>query len=391
MDLAARPQITAGVALASAAVIAAGPMAQHLPDLHLTQQLRHVSVSEINLTDAAASAIDLFSGVENELASLAGGSVAAGVPAASISVNPVQTWISAFQTAATNFQTIYNKWSAIPFPLLQQVVANDVGYANYYLNAYQRAANGVLTYFTSTTGINHFFPALVGGVADFQAGNITGGINAFYDAFYDFPVSQILEPLENILRIPSYMATNLSNALNYLTTTGLTYFGLSALIGLPGVIETALAKGMQTAYTSWASGDYLNGVLNLLNVPGLMANAALNAGGGGVFGSGFGVLNTLGVTIPGAVTKDIVSPVAGTPNILAGGSLSAQIQAFANNLVTGWPSLQTVVGDVSNLVNNYLLPIVRGSLSNLPSVFSNIAGTITTQVGAWISAILRLL
>ncbi|QZA18432.1 hypothetical protein K3U93_04320 [Mycobacterium malmoense] len=99
MDLAARSHITAAAALASAAVLAAGPMAQHLPDLHLTQQLSRVSVANINLTDTA-SALDLFSGVESQLASLANGASAAAVSASLADNLVVQTWSNTFANAA---------------------------------------------------------------------------------------------------------------------------------------------------------------------------------------------------------------------------------------------------------------------------------------------------
>lgn len=104
MELAARPHISAGVALAAASVIAAGSIAQHLPGLHVAEHLPTVNVAAINLTDAS-SMMDLFSGVETEFASLASGASAAAVPADVLNLSlpvPIQTWVTTFENAGAN-------------------------------------------------------------------------------------------------------------------------------------------------------------------------------------------------------------------------------------------------------------------------------------------------
>jgi hypothetical protein len=89
MHLATRPWITAGVALVGTSIVAVTPVAAPrpgLPDL----QVRAVQL---------ATAFD-----------------------------PITEWEDVFQTASTNATAIFDDWSAAPFPVLQQVIANQEGY-----------------------------------------------------------------------------------------------------------------------------------------------------------------------------------------------------------------------------------------------------------------------
>src|SRR3984885_10757433 len=89
MHLATRPWITAGIALVGNSIVAVTPVAAPrpgLPDL----QVRAVQL---------ATAFD-----------------------------PITEWEDVFQTASTNATAIFDDWSAAPFPVLQQVIANQEGY-----------------------------------------------------------------------------------------------------------------------------------------------------------------------------------------------------------------------------------------------------------------------
>ncbi|WP_141772664.1 hypothetical protein [Mycobacterium malmoense] len=392
MDLAARPHITAGVALASAAVIAAGPMAQHLPDLHVGQQLRQVSMSNIQLTDAADSMLDLFSGVENELASLASGASAGAVPAAALTdfINPaalplpLATWVNTFQTAGTNLQAAFNTFQELPFPSLQQIAANWASYGDLYVKTWQTAAQAAVTFYTGTKSTN-FWPLLNTAFTDFGSGNISGAISQLFDAFYQDPILQIATPLENIVKIPAYFTQNLANATNYLTTTGLTT-GVGAVVeGLPLEASLALEKSLQAASSAWAGGDPVGAISNLLNTPGAVANGFLNGPTGTQGLLGLWLHTDLLTKLAPGLAKSIVAPNA--VNIATGGSLQGALQGFVTQLTNGWPSLSNAVSGVST----GLTTLLQNVSSQMPSLLASFGATFASNIGLLISNLLKLL
>ncbi|BBZ48577.1 hypothetical protein MHEI_02940 [Mycobacterium heidelbergense] len=405
MDLAARPHITAGIALASIAVLAAGPMAQHLPDLRSAAHLSEVSVSAIQLTDASG-VLDLFAGVENELASLVGGASAAAVPAAALSdvFSPitqsliVQTWANTFTHAGANLQFILNQWSATPFPVLQQLAANGVQYASDYVGPYQIAANALVK-LIPTLG-----PAVHTGLADIAAGKVSTGISALFNSLLGGPIVNVGLPLVNILSIPGYITQNFANATNYLLTTGVPNIATYALDAV-GVSTQGLGASLQATYNAWSAGDTLGALTNLLNTPGAVTNAVINGFQAnvrigitnGLLSSGAfpgtssiptGLLNEMLNTLDPGLAKAIVAPNA--QNIVSGGSFVTAIQNFANQLINGWPSLNSAIGAITGDISGSVTSLLRGlpsTLSSLPSILGNIA----THLGTLVIQLLSLL
>ncbi|OIN82778.1 hypothetical protein BMG05_00310 [Mycobacterium malmoense] len=421
VDLAARPHITAGVALASAVVIAAGPMAQHLPHLHLAQQLRQVSVSDINLTDAASGMTDLFSGVGNELESLASGASALAVPAAALTdfINPaalplpVQTWVTTFQALGMNTQQIFDAWTQMPFPVAQQIAANWLQYGSDYVGPFQTVANNMVNYFTGTQ-TSDFVPLLQQAwsalINTSSSTNITQAFNDLNFAFIINPAIQFGEPLENVLAIPTYIAANFSSFVNGLLNTGngLPFTAIGYFVAsLEPLLEKTFAGALQASFNAFNVGDATDGVLNLVNIPGAMINALLNgqfnntktiqgwANGLLSFAtcragtcSPSGLLSKLLLNFSPNLASTMVAPNG--QNIAQGGSLVTAFQNFANQLINGWPSLSPVVSDISGGLTS-LLQSIPSTLSNLPSMLGNLGGALTGQIGAWIATILRLL
>ncbi|WP_141772789.1 hypothetical protein [Mycobacterium malmoense] len=400
MEFAARPHITTGVALAAASVIAVGPVTRHLPDLQVGQQLREVAVSTVQLTDAASSMIDLFSGVENQLASLAGGgAAAAAVPAGVLAdvVNPFQTWVNTFATAGSNLQYIFAQWSQIPFPVMQQVAANGVQYASDYVGAYQTAAASLVK------EIPKFGPAFQTGLADIAAGNVSTGIFYLYQNLFQKPFIAISAPLESTLKIPAYMTQNLANAVNYFSGAGIANVAQYTL-STATVSAHGLGAALQAVYNSWTADDLAGTLSNLANAPGVVANAFINGfetdavSGvtGGLLSSGAfpaqitpnGLLNEVLNVVDPQLAQEIVAPNA--QNIVSGGSLLTGIQNFVNQFIGGWPSLgaslNTIGGDIAGSLTSMLqsLPSVA---AGLPSML----GTIATQIGTAIINLLRML
>ncbi|WP_141772923.1 hypothetical protein [Mycobacterium malmoense] len=366
MELTARPTVTAGVALASAAVLAAGPMAQRLPELRLAQHLPQVSVSDINLTDAAEGMVDLFAGVENELVSFANnGMASAEVPAAGLAdvisaaglPLPLQTWIDTFETAGANLQYIFDEWSKVPFPVAQQLVTNWVQYASVYVGSFQNAANGAVGFFTGTQSFD-FWPTADAAFGQLMSGDISGAFDTMHSALFFWPLLLILAPLEKTLTIPIDITDNLYKATDYMLTTGVTQLGNYLFSDMPGQAWNALGNSLQAVYDSWTAGDAVAALSNLVNTPGAMTNGLLNGltGSYGLLsspasGSRYGLLYVLATTLAPTLAKEIVAPNA--QNVEEGGSISVAIQDFLHQLINGWPSLQTIVGNLANLWDTY--------------------------------------
>ncbi|MCV7379834.1 hypothetical protein H7K38_14380 [Mycobacterium alsense] len=410
MDLAARrPHITAGLALASAAVIAAAPMTQHAPQLDVARHLPQVNVSEIQLTDAASGMMDLFAGVENQLASLAGGAAAAALPVASTGLPlPIQTWVDTFTTAGTNIQTIFNRWSQLPFPVLQQVGANWLEDAGIYVGAYQTSAKNAVNFFTSTRPGN-FQPLLNIALNDYAAGNISGAISSLYSAFWGNAFTSIGMPLENIPNILANEAHVLDGAANYLfgpASPFLSGAGVYVALALPNVMQQALGTSLQAVYSGWTTGDPVGAVSNLINTPGAVVNALVNGINGnngllsssptklltptGLFNWAFNVLGpqlSQAMVGPGAVQVANGSITKGFTN---SGGLTTAFQGFVNQLQNGWPSLTPVVNDLSAGLTQ-VLQSIPSIVSNLPSLLGQAGAWLTSNIGLLISNLLKLL
>lgn len=400
MDLPARPTIATTIALASAAAIATGPMVQLLPDLPLAKHLPEVSLSSIQLTDAASGMMDLFAGVENQLATLASGAAAAEVPAAVVSnaVNPIQTWITTFANAGTNLQNILSLYGKAPFPILQQVAANGVEYASEYVGSYQTAATSAVKYFTGTTSYA-FGPLIQSGLTNLRAGQIATSVTNFYDALYLEPFTQILQPLESILNIPTQITANVAAGTKYFDTGAVVLAGLWGGINLPNAVQSGLGNSFQAVSDAWVAGDPVGVLTNLINSPGAVTNAFLNgipsfgANIDGLLsfqtvkGANAGLLNIVLNTIEPAFAKAIVTPNA--QNIGAGGSLVTAFQNFANQLISGWPSLAPLASILNSIPGQLasLLQNIPSTLAGLPSMLGTLAG----QVGTLLINLLKLL
>ncbi|ORA81441.1 hypothetical protein K3U93_17075 [Mycobacterium malmoense] len=393
VDLAARPRIAAGVALAAASIVTVTPVTQYLCDLHLGQQLSRVSVSDIRLADAAEGLVDLVAGVENELASLATGAAAAAVPAAALTdfINPaalplpLATWVNTFQAAGKNLQTTANLIQKLPFPTLQQIAANWASYADLYVKSYQTAANGAVNFYTGTAANADFWPLLNSAFNNFASGNINTAVTNLFYAFYEYPFTEIGEPLETILNIPANITQNLANATNYLTTDGIIYIGFFGILGVPAGVQTALGTSLQAASKAWSTGDPVGAISNLLNTPGATVNALLNGTNGtsGLLGS-FLNQTVLQILAP-SLAKSIVAPNA--VNIATGGSLQAALQGFVTQLTNGWPSLSTAFSGIST----GLTTLLQSVASKMPSMLSSFGATLASNIGLLISNLLKLL
>ncbi|UNB95207.1 hypothetical protein [Mycobacterium malmoense] len=287
MDLAARPYISASVALVGAAVIAAGPMTQHLPGFHVAQHLLPGSELAIDLAAAEDSIMDLFSGVPSGVMGGAGTidlptdllgealNPAGATGAASDIVNPIQTWIDTFSQAGTNLSTIANAWLADPFPILQQVGANLQSYGEIYTSSFHTAANILFQYVFGAQAYGFQYD-LAQALHDISIGEISQGMQGFVstmNALIEVPGPSLFP----ILAIPGDMTQNLTNSLNSVLGNELVLNNV--LANILNVVNNplyALGDSLQAVYDGTTSGDPLAALSNLVNIPGAMTNALVN-------------------------------------------------------------------------------------------------------------------
>ncbi|MCV7379842.1 hypothetical protein H7K38_14420 [Mycobacterium alsense] len=398
MDLAARrPHLSAGIALASAAVIAAGPMTQHLPKLDVTQHLPKVSVTDINLTDATESMMDLFAGVESQLASLAGG----GAPAAAVPgdvlgelAQPVETWMNAMAAAGGNIQAAVFAQEAKPFPILQQIGANFAQYAKMYVGAYQTAATSLVAgYFGKPAGFALTNPGdtllrFNTALAELAAGNYAAGVPDLYATTMGSLILGPAQQLESILQIPALMSQNFANALTYATSTpGLAALSGQLLTSIPPNTATTLGASLQAINNSWAAGDPIGALANAVDTPGQLFNTIFN----GTFKPSRGWNNGLlsGVQTQLRVFQQtlagkIVTP--GATNIVAGGTLQGALQNTGLSIVNGWPDVSGF-GPTLNVEAPALAPFYNNVLSPIGSQLLTAGSQLGSQIGGQLTSL----
>ncbi|MCV7379839.1 hypothetical protein H7K38_14405 [Mycobacterium alsense] len=405
MDLAARrPHISAGIALASAAVIAAGPMTQHLPKLDAAHYLPKVSVTEINLTDAASPMMDLFAGVEDQLASLAGGASAAAVPAAALTdfLNPatlplpVATWVNVFQNAGTNLQTVLSSWQTDPFPIARQMLANWAQYGIDYITPYHTAAIGAAKYFGTTTNVS-FWGYLKSAWSGYLSGNMIAAKNGVYNAFLGGLEQPVLLPLEKTLTFIPQIPQNFTNLVNGLvgipadgvTPSSLTTLGLLA-VGMGTQPFVPIGTTLQNISNAYNAGNLPAMLGYAADFPGELANAVINSNNVsyGILSTNRGLLNTFANIIPQALAGQMVAPNA--QNLSTGGSLAVSGQQLVNALTTGWPDLTPVINTTTNELTAWLQQI-PSVVSNLPTLLSGAIGSLASHIGLIIANLLKLL
>ncbi|WP_231646111.1 outer membrane porin GjpA [Mycolicibacterium mengxianglii] len=214
MESKLRPYATAGIALVGASVIAITPVAPPpLPDIRV-----------------AGPAVQL-----------------------SASIDPITPWLNVFNTAEVNFADLANTWLEAPAPVLQQIIANQLGYLR-ELPDFETIVGQVAAH------IEAVGQTLVG------PGVGTGSLDASHEA--------ILELLPMILDVPAA----LQPVLDFSTT-----FLSGVLLGLVGpVIGPVLALGANVAEIvanlTGETPDLGAAVNTLINTPAAMTDAFLNGG-----------------------------------------------------------------------------------------------------------------
>ncbi len=261
MHAAVRPYVTGGIALAGASLIAVSPVAPPLPDIHLP-----------NPAQVAASV---------ELAAF---------------VNPISTLVDAIQTSINNLATTGGQVLANPFPVLQQIGVNGLGYATTLGTAGQGFANALGSFATTTLP-----PVVQTAFGQLTAGDVAGAVSTLNNALTTAGLG-VIGPLLPVFAIPSEIAQHLLNVTNLLSTGGLPLvLGLSVLSTVEGT-SFQFGDSVQAVVDAVRAGDGVTALSGILNGPAEIMGAFLNGvpsqGFVGILSPSLGLANVLGVQIP---------------------------------------------------------------------------------------------
>lgn len=388
MDLAVRPRITVGLALAGVGIITLNPLGARLPEVQVAQHLPQVHLSDVRLANVDGFT-DLFSGVEGDLASLAGGVAAAGVPANLLVAGAFPgwpSWLDVFTTAGNNVETLANNWLAEPFPVLQQLITNQIGYGQTVATSVQSAATSFLNFVTGSGASD--LPALfANAIQAINGGNIEGATSIFQEIV----VTLMLDPLEQLypaIQIPATMSQNFADVVSALTGPATLLPVFEASLGPWLSATTDLGDVLQYVDGFWHAGQPLEALTALVNGPALVANGFLNGvtlqfppGEPPGLLSEAGPIGTLLITLPQQIAQALgdgpqsLAAAAG----LAGPSIAGDLGGLAVSL------------DLTGLLHGLDPSILTDLAGILPSVLPEAASTLSTNLGTLAFDLLALL
>lgn len=268
---------TAGMAMATAGVIAISPLSIPPPDLHLPAPTTVASTRTVDLTAF---------------------------------VNPIAAWGDVLTTTITDIGNLGQMYAADPFPIVRQIVANQVGYAKQIISIGEQMGNGLVRW------ANQVPAQLQTALQQLASGQFAAGV----DGLYAIPLTALVSVMFPLLQfdVPKKIAQNVTNVIGSLSSV----VAQVALGGL-GVLyagEQAFANTGQEFLDAVKAGDAATAFSAVINFPATMANALLNGygvskGTSGIFGSyGFvaSVIRALKVVADAIKPPVPEAPVAAT-------------------------------------------------------------------------------
>lgn len=240
MHTALRPFSTAAIALTAASVVAVAPIAAPLPEV----QVPAISSASVQLT-------------------------------ASTFVDPVAYWGDVLELAGTNLSTHFDAAIADPFPVVSQVIENQIGYANTIITALS----------TTSQRLDAFVKGayLAGQIEKIKTQLAAGNVASAADALNGILINGALPfyPLLDMTAIPGKIGQNLANVLQTLAMESLSNVGIPARLGF-GALELArnvlasVAWTAQTIITAAKSGDSVALASAIVNAPASLTDGLLN-------------------------------------------------------------------------------------------------------------------
>lgn len=315
-----RTSMTSGVALIGASVIALSPVVVTPQQVHLPT----IPVSSIATTLTA-------------------------------SVDPISEWVQVLTTTFNNISALGQQVWANPAPILNQIIINQIGYANTISTALGAAGNSFVTTLTELP------QALRHAAQELAAGQISGALTTAFQAMLNLVVNPGMALMQSpIFSIPGQVLQNLTNVVKLLPDI-IVSVGFSVL-GTVGGVQQAFGDTAQAVYDGVRAGDLGAAVNALVNAPAVLTNAFLN--GYAPTGS-WGILTplTMGLGLfPALVTlRDAIAQALGAPVPAAAAAPDATLTSVS--------ALPTETGDT-----------ITVSLSTEPKAEAPVAETPATSV-----------
>jgi hypothetical protein len=328
LQLALRPYVTTGIALVGASVIAMSPISPVTPDIH---------VRSINVSSAAV-----------QLAAIAN-------PAA----DPFTVWGEVIGSTVKNTVGMAGQVLGSGAPVLTQILANQVGYANQIGAAVKNTITGLSNWQSTNQWLLDYAFSLL------KAGQLGDAMT--YYIYAAAGVVTALFPMIDILSIPGAMLKNLGNAVAQLPAAVMA-LGIGGVLGLIEGPALAFANQVQTFINTTSAGNLLGAVNTVLNTPAVMVDAFLN-----------------GFTFPG-----LLSPFNGNVSTgLLGALLVGIPKMIANAIKPPAPPVapaavesapDTLAADASNISNTAISAIGgTGTITLSPVTETPVEGTPVTE------------
>lgn len=333
MQLAIRSTFTAGVALASAAVIAVSPISPVAP----------------RLAEATASAIHTSS---------------AAVELTGVTY-PATSWMEVFGTTFNNISHIGGDIAAAPFPILQQVIANQVANGQLLFSSIDAAAMSYIRFFTSAADYQGAYWVREA-AKNLMAGNISGA--AANVSTILFRLFAFANPLINIMQIPIGMSRNLVNAFAVVPDI-LMPLGLSVLNPIEGAINASGDIG-QSVLNAINAGDPIRALSAVINAPAVLAGAILN----GYYNDIAGGTTGLFTTDPSSLNRGLIQTLLVTiPRMIAtaiGWHAPATARELPADVIDEAPAVET---DAETGVDEVLPAVEHTAVSNISDTSEAVA------------------
>ncbi|QPG68775.1 hypothetical protein [Mycolicibacterium mucogenicum] len=195
-------------------------------------------------------------------------------------VNPLAVWGDVLTTTLTDIGKLGQEYAADPFPIVRQLIANQMSYVGETVSIVQGMANG-FRYWASTV------PGQLQTISQQLAtGHISDAVMTGNSLFVN-AVAATFFPLLGF-DIPQKMAQNVANVVAAITpvATGVGF----ALLSTVYEGNKALADTAQKFYDAVKSGDLVTSLSELINAPANVIGGVLNGYGTdkgtyGIFGS----------------------------------------------------------------------------------------------------------
>ncbi|OHU95446.1 hypothetical protein [Mycobacterium talmoniae] len=228
------PYLTAGVALVGASMIAVTPVAAPL------------------VTEVQQRAVELT--------------------AAPVINDPSTDWLEIFTKALGNVGQIGTAWAEHPFPILQQVIDNQIGYAETIGGALQGSVTGLAAYFTgdAPTALGSTLQTVI---TDLMGGDAVSAANAINASVMALAQGAGF-PLLDMLKVPIDITSNISSALQTFAfqVQGIGIGALSAM----GAGTYSLGLSAQAIIDAVGQSDPLAAFGALAGAPAAFTDAVLN-------------------------------------------------------------------------------------------------------------------